>query len=204
MTPKLLSIVFIMLSLSTRAQDKTFMDYYFEAKTLADSFKTYQILVQAHGETHPFISNAYIKNEVARSFNFLKIKTPVTENPDFVINIIVSDVRADVTYIYKGRTGDDDNYDIIWIYDVSFALSFESTNNTVYVPICTKKHLEKTFPYSPRVAVSGASLERFQTQYAERQKPVDQYVKELNETLNTKAVFLPDFNEELVKFRKKK
>src|SRR5262245_2837866 len=116
MTPKLLFIVFITLSLSTNAQDKTFTDYYFEAKSLADSLKTYQILVEAHGETHPFVSNEYVKNEIARSFNFLNLKKPVIENPDFVIKIIVSDVKADVDYIYKGRPGDNDNYEIIWVY----------------------------------------------------------------------------------------
>ena len=204
MRPKLLFIVFIILSLSANAQNKTFTDYYFNAKTLTDSLKTYQVLVQAHGETHPFISNEYIKNEVARSFNFLNVKKPVTGNPDFVIKIIVSDVTADVNYSYKGLSGDNDNYDIIWIYDVSFALSFESVNKTVYIPICTKKHFERTFPYSRRNSVSSASLERYQTQYPEQHKPVGQYVDELKESLNTKGVFLIDFNEELTKFRQKK
>ena len=82
--------------------------------------------MQVHGESYPFISNEYIKNEVARSFNFLNIKKPVDKDPDFVIKIVVSDINADVDYTYKGKDNDYDTYEIISIYDVSFALSFEA------------------------------------------------------------------------------
>src|SRR6187200_2400405 len=113
-------VAFMLLCFITSAQKKSYTDYYFEAKTLVDTLRTYQILIQAHDETYPFISNEYVKNEVAKSFNFLNIKKPVDKDPDFVIKIIVSDVNADVDYTYKG---DNNTYEVIWIYDVSFALS---------------------------------------------------------------------------------
>ena len=65
-------IAFMAFGFVTFAQKKSYTDYYFEAKTLTDTLKTYQILIQAHGETFPFISNEYVKNEVAKSFNFFE------------------------------------------------------------------------------------------------------------------------------------
>ena len=115
--------VFTIVGLTTSAQKKSYTDYYFEAKTLTDSLKTYQVLIQAHGETYPFISNEYVKNEVAKSFNFLNIKNPIDKDPDFVIKIIVSDIKANVDYAYNGNNN---TYEVILIYDVSFALSFET------------------------------------------------------------------------------
>jgi len=91
-------LAFSLLGLTTSAQKKSYTDYYFEAKTLVDSLKTYQILIQAHGETYPFISNEYVKNEVVRSFNFLNIKNPADKDPGFIITIIVSDVNANVDW----------------------------------------------------------------------------------------------------------
>jgi hypothetical protein len=195
-------IAFMAFGFVTFAQKKSYTDYYFEAKTLTDTLKTYQILIQAHGETFPFISNEYVKNEVAKSFNFLNIKKPVEKDPDFVIKIIVSDVNADVDYTYK----ENNTYDIIWVYVVSFALSFEKNEKSiVFIPLCTKKHFEKRFPYSEGKSPEFDPQEnRFQITKPNETKPVGKYVDELNVLLNTKATFIPDFNDVLVAFRKKK
>ena len=198
-------LAFILLGLTTSAQKKSYTDYYFEAKTLVDSLKTYQILIQAHGETYPFISNEYVKNEVAKSFNFLNIKSPVDKDPDFVIKIVVSDINADVDYTYKGKDNDNDRYEILWIYDVSFALSFEvHEKSIVLIPLCTNKHYEKRFPYSRKSSEFNPNSKKFPITAPEENKPIDQYVGELKVLLNTKANFIMDFNEVLVKFRKKK
>jgi hypothetical protein len=132
-------LAFTIIGFTTLAQKRSYTDYYFEAKTLVDTFKTYQILIQAHGETYPFISNEYVKNEVARSFNFLNIKKPVDKDPDFLIKIVVSDVNADVDYAYNGNNN---TYEVILIYDVSFALSFETNEKSiVFIPVMYKKTL---------------------------------------------------------------
>jgi len=193
---------FTMFGFTISAQKKSYTDYYFEAKTLVDTLDTYQILIQAHGETYPFISNEYVKNEVAKSFNFLNIKKPVDKDPDFVIKIIVSDVNADVDYTYKG---DNNTYEVIWIYDVSFALSFETNEKSVvFIPLCTKKHFEKRFPYSNKSSEFNPDENKYQIKKPEEIKPIGKYVDELKILLNTKAAFIMDFNEVLVKFRKKK
>src|SRR6187401_1130360 len=128
---------FTVLGFTTFAQKKSYTDYYFEAKTLVDSLKTYQILIQAHGETYPFVSNEYVKNEVAKSFNFLNIKKAVDKDPDFIIKIVISDVKADVDYAYTGKKNDYETYEIILIYDVSFALSIEVNEKpVVLIPLC--------------------------------------------------------------------
>jgi len=202
---KLLLFVFIFFGFTTNAQNKSFTDYYFEAKALADTLKTYQILIQAHGETYPFVSNEYIKNEVAKSFNFLNIKKPVKKDPDFVIKIIVSDVNADADYTYKGKDNDNDRYEILWIYDVSFALSFEVDEKPiVFIPLCTKKHYEKRFPYSSKNSEFNPDENKYQIKRPDENKPIGKYVDELEVLLNTKANFIMDFNEVLVAFRKKK
>ena len=194
-------IAFMAFGFVTFAQKKSYTDYYFEAKTLTDTLKTYQILIQAHGETFPFISNEYVKNEVAKSFNFLNIKKPVEKDPDFVIKIIVSDVNADVDYTYK----ENNTYDIIWVYVVSFALSFEKNEKSiVFIPLCTKKHFEKRFPYSEGKSPEFDPQEnRFQITKPNETKPVGKYVDELNVLLNTKATFIPDFNESVKVFASK-
>jgi hypothetical protein len=191
-----------MIGFTTSAQKKSYTDYYFEAKTLTDTLKTYQILIQAHGETYPFISNEYVKNEVAKSFNFLNVKKPVDKDPDFLIKIVVSDVNADVDYAYNGNSK---TYEVILIYDVSFALSFE-TNETsvVFIPLCTKKHYEKRFPYSNKSLEFNPDENKYQIKRPEENMPIGKYVDELEVVLNTKANFIMDFNEVLVAFRKKK
>jgi|SRR6187401_2562147 len=193
---------FTVLGFTTFAQKKSYTDYYFEAKTLVDSLKTYQILIQAHGETYPFVSNEYVKNEVARSFNFLTIKSPVDKNPHFVIKIIVSEISANVDYAYNGNTN---TYEVIWVYDVSFALSFEvDERSNVSIPLCTKKHYEKRFPYSRKSSEFNPNAKKFPITGPEENKPIGQYVEELEVLLNTKANFIGDFNDVLVAFRKKK
>jgi hypothetical protein len=199
---------FTMLGFTTSAQKRSYTDYYFEAKTLVDSLRTYQILIQAHGETYPFISNEYVKNEVLKSFNFLNIKKTVDTIPDFVIKIIVSDVDADVDYGYKGKVGDNDTYQITLTYDVSFALSFEVNEKpVVFIPLCTKKHYEKSHNYSRQSSEYNPNIKDrlfYQIPKPGENKPVGQYVDEWKVFLNTKANFIMDFNEVLVKFRKKK
>lgn len=196
---------FTILGFTTSAQKKSYTDYYFEAKTLTDTLTTYQILIQAHGETYPFISNEYVKNEVAKSFNFLNIKNPVGKDPDFVIKIVVRDIIADVDYTYKGKDNDNDRYEILWIYDVSFALSFEvHEKSIVLIPLCTKKHYEKRFPYSRKSSEFNPNSKKFPITPPEENKPIDQYVEEMKVLLNTKANFITDFNDVLVAFRKKK
>lgn len=191
-----------MFGFAASAQKRSYTDYYFEAKTLTDTLKTYQILIQAHGETYPFISNEYVKNEVAKSFNFLNIKSPVDKDPDFVIKIIVSDVSANVDYAYNGNNN---TYEVILIYDVSFALSFETNEKSVVlIPLCTKKHYEKRFPYSNKSLEFNPDENKYQIKRPDENKPIGKYVEELEVFLNTKANFIMDFNEVLVKFRKKK
>ena len=193
------------LCLSIKAQRKSYTDYYFEAKKLTDSLKTYQVLIQARGETFPFVSNEYVKNEVARSFNFLNIKKPVDNDPDFVIKIIVSDVSANVDYLDKGRVYDYDMYDILLDYEVSFALSFEvNEKDSVYIPLVTKKHYQTKQTYSRRSTDYDPKAGRFTLAKPDESKPVGNYVADLEESLNTKSVFIREFNEVLVKFRKKK
>jgi hypothetical protein len=190
-----------MLGFTTFAQKKSYTDYYFEAKTLADTLKTYQILIQAHGETYPFVSNEYVKNEVTRSFNFLNIKKLIDTDPDFVIKIIVSDINANVDYAYNGNNN---TYEVIWVYDVSFALSFETNEKAVVsIPLCTKKHYEKRFPYSNKSLEFNPDENKYQIKRPEENMPIGKYVDELEVVLNTKANFIMDFNEVLVKFRKK-
>jgi len=202
MRSKLFLFVFILPGFTIYAQNKSFTDYYFEAKTFVDSLKTYQILIQAHGESYPFISNEYVKNEVAKSFNFLNIKEPVKKDPDFVIKIIVSDVSADVDYAYNGNNN---TYEVIWIYNVSFALSFETNEKSVvFIPLCTKKHYEKRFPYSNKSSEFNPDENKYQIKRPDENKPIGKYVDELEVLLNTKANFIMDFNEVLVAFRKKK
>jgi hypothetical protein len=202
MRSNLLLSVFVVLGITTYGQKKSFTDYYFEAKTLTDTLKTYQILIQAHRETYPFISNEYVKNEVAKSFNFLNIKSPIDMDPDFVIKIIVSDIKANVDYAYNGNNN---TYEVILIYDVSFALSFETNKKSVvYIPLCTKKHYEKRFPYSNKSLEFDPDENKYQIKRPEENMPIGKYVDELEVILNTKANFIMDFNEVLVKFRKKK
>jgi len=194
--------VFTIVGLTTSAQKKSYTDYYFEAKTLTDSLKTYQVLIQAHGETYPFISNEYVKNEVAKSFNFLNIKNPIDKDPDFVIKIIVSDIKANVDYAYNGNNN---TYEVILIYDVSFALSFETNKKSVvFIPLCTKKHYEKRFPYSNKSLEFDPDENKYQIKKPEENMPIGKYVDELEVLLNTKANFIMDFNDVLVAFRKKK
>ena len=202
----LFASVLTIAGLITYAQKKSYTDYYFEAKALTDTLKTYQILVQAHGETYPFISNEYVKNEVAKSFNFLNIKTPVDTNPDFVIKILVSDVNAKADYAYKGKINDYDTYEIIVIYDVSFALSFEvDGNSVVHIPLTTKKHYEKRHNYTRKNTDFNPKADRFaQIPRPEENKPIHQHVDDWQVYLNTKASYIVDFNNELVKFRRKK
>jgi hypothetical protein len=193
---------FTMLGFATSAQKKSYTDYYFEAKTLVDSLKTYQIIIQAHGETYPFISNEYVKNEVAKSFNFLNIKNPVDKDPDFIIKIIVSDVNANVDYAYNGNNK---TYEVILVYDVSFAVSFETNEKAVvFIPLCTKKHYEKRFPYSNKSSEFNPDENKYQIKQPDESKPIGKYVEELEDFLNAKANFIMDFNEVLVRFRKKK
>jgi hypothetical protein len=202
MRSNLLLFVFVILGITTSAQKRSYTDYYFEAKTLTDTLKTYQILIQAHRETYPFISNEYVKNEVAKSFNFLNIKTRIDKDPDFVIKIIVSDIKATVDYAYNGNNN---TYEVILIYDVSFALSFETNEKSVvFIPLCTKKHYEKRFPYSNKSLEFDPDENKYQIKRPEENMPIGKYVDELEVILNTKANFIMDFNEVLVKFRKKK
>jgi len=193
---------FATLGFTTSAQKKSYTDYYFEAKTLTDTLKKYQILIQAHGKTYPFISNEYVKNEVAKSFNFLNVKSSIDKDPDFVIKMIVSDVSANVDYAYNGNNN---TYEVILNYDVSFALSFETKEKSVvYIPLCTKKHYEKRFPYSNKSLEFNPDENKYQIKRPEENMPIGKYVDELEVFLNTKANFIMDFNEVLVKFRKKK
>jgi len=193
---------FATLGFTTSAQKKSYTDYYFEAKTLTDTLKKYQILIQAHGKTYPFISNEYVKNEVAKSFNFLNIKSSIDKDPDFVIKMIVSDVSANVDYAYNGNNN---TYEVILNYDVSFALSFETKEKSVvYIPLCTKKHYEKRFPYSNKSLEFNPDENKYQIKRPEENMPIGKYVDELEVFLNTKANFIMDFNEVLVRFRKKK
>jgi hypothetical protein len=143
-----------------------------------------------------------VKNEVAKSFNFLNIKKSVDKDPDFVIKIIVSDVNADVDYAYRG---DNNTYEVIWIYNVSFALSFETNGKSVvFIPLYTKKHYEKRFPYSNKSLEFNPDENKYQIKKPEENKPIGKYVDELTILLNTKANFIMDFNDVLVAFRKKK
>ena len=193
---------FATLGFTTSAQKKSYTDYYFEAKTLTDTLKKYQILIQAHGKTYPFISNEYVKNEVAKSFNFLNVKSSIDKDPEFVIKMIVSDVSANVDYAYNGNNN---TYEVILNYDVSFALSFETKEKSVvYIPLCTKKHYEKRFPYSNKSLEFNPDENKYQIKRPEENMPIGKYVDELEVFLNTKANFIMDFNEVLVKFRKKK
>jgi len=193
---------FATLGFTTSAQKKSYTDYYFEAKTLTDTLKKYQILIQAHGKTYPFISNEYVKNEVAKSFNFLNVKSSIDKDPDFVIKMIVSDVSANVDYAYNGNNN---TYEVILNYDVSFALSFETKEKSVvYIPLCTKKHYEKRFPYSNKSLEFNPDENKYQIKRPEENMPIGKYVDELEVFLNTKANFIMDFNEVLVRFRKKK
>jgi len=193
------------LCLSATAQHKAYTDYYFEAKALTDSLKTYQILIQAHGATFPFISNQYVKNEVARSFNFLNIKKPVDKDPDFVIKIIVSDVSAKVDYTDKGKVHEFNYYDIILNYDVSFALSFQvNEKDSVYIPLVTKKHYHTRQTYSQRHTDYDPKAGRFTLAKPDENKPIWKYVADLEESMNTRGTFIREFNEVLIKFRKKK
>jgi hypothetical protein len=198
------------------AQDRSFTDYYFEAKKLVESLKTYQIVVYAHDSTYPFVSNEYLKNEVAKSFHFLNVKKKVDRDPDFLIKIIVGDIDAKVDYAYSGKVVSPPNpeydvYEITMVYDVSFALSFETnTRATVYMPICTKKHYEKKYNYtltslgpSPGASVNS-NWKLYAPSTPEEKKPVWEYAEDVEEILNTKFAFLPDFNNELIRFRKKK
>lgn len=201
------SVFFIsfLLCFSAKAQHKSYTDYYFEAKALTDSLKTYQILIQARGETFPFVSNEYVKNEVARSFNFLNIKKPVDKDPDFVIKIIVSDVSAKVEYVDKGKVYEFNTYDIILNYDVSFAMSFEvGEKDSVYIPLVTKKHYHTRQTYSQRNTEYDPKAGRFTLAKPDENKPIWKYVADLEESLNTRATFIREFNEVLIKFRKKK
>jgi hypothetical protein len=208
MRSKLLLFLFILPGFITSAQKKSYTDYYFEAKTLVNSLKKYQILIQAHGETYPFISNEYVKNEVSKSFNFLNSKKPVDKDPDFTIKIIVSDVSANVDYAYLG---DNNTFEVICIYNVSFALSFETNGKAVVcIPLCTKKHYEKRFPFSSiNFPYSGKSLEfnpkenRYPITAGKNKPNIDKYVDELEVLLNTKVNFIIEFNDVLVAFRKK-
>ena len=198
------SVSFI-IHLSLKAQDSSFTDYYFQAKKVTDSLKTYQILIEAHGRTFPFVSNQYVKNEVARSFNFLNLKKPVEKDPDFFIKIIVSDVNADVDYTFREKLNENDVYNLIVNYDVSFALSFEVLEkDTVHIPICTKKHHSKRYTYTRRNPDFDPKAGRFSIARPDDQKPVDQYADQIKESLNKEGVFILDFNEALIKFRKKK
>jgi len=207
MRSKLLLFVFIFPGFITSAQKKSYTDYYFEAKTLVDSLKTYQVLIQAHGETYPFISNEYVKNEVLKSFNFLNIKKPVNKDPDFAIKIIVSDVSANVDYAY---IGDNNSFEVICIYNVSFSLSFETNGKAVvFIPLCTKKHYEKRFQFSGiNFPYSGKSLEfnpeenRYPIVPGKNKPNIDKYVEEMEVLLNTKVNFIIEFNDVLVAFRK--
>ena len=193
---------FATLGFTTSAQKKSYTDYFFEAKTLTDTLKKYQILIQAHGKTYPFISNEYVKNEVAKSFNFLNVKSSIDKDPDFVIKMIVSDVSANVDYAYNGNNN---TYEVILNYDVSFALSFETKEKSVvYIPLCTKKHYEKRFPYSNKSLEFNPDENKYQIKRPEENMPIGKYVDELEAFLNTKANFIMDFNEVLVRFRKKK
>ena len=206
MRSNLLFFVFVVPGITTYGQMKSFTDYYFEAKAFTDSLRTYQILIEAHGETYPFVSTGPVKNEVAKSFNFLNIKKPVDKDPDFVIKIVVSDVNADANYAYTGKSNENDTYEITLIYDVSFALSFETNEKpVVFIPICTKKHFEQRFRYSRKSSEYDPKANKFQQiPKPEENKPVGQYVDEWKVFLNTKSSFIMDFNEVLVKFRKKK
>jgi len=207
MRRNILLFVFVVPGITTIGQKKSFTDYYFEAKALTDSLKTYQILIEAHGETYPFVSDGYVKNEVAKSFNFLNIKNTVDKDPDFIIKIIVSDVNADADYAYMGKSIENDTYEIILNYDVSFSLSFEVNGKpVVLIPLCTKKHFERRQHYSRKSSEFNPNIkDRFQQiPKPEENKPVGQYVDEWEIFLNTKASFIMDFNEVLVKFRKKK
>jgi hypothetical protein len=199
------AFVFVLLRLVTEAQDKSFTDYYFEAKAIADSLKTYQVLIQVHDTTFPFVSNDYVKNEIGKSFNFLNTKKRVDKDPDFIIRIMISDVEADVIYSYQGRANDDDVYEIVLHYDVSFALSFETSGKTsVHIPICTKKHFRKKHNYYLRNADLNSPAHRFLLQTKEEKKPVHIYAEDYKTFLNTRASFIIDFNEELARVRKKK
>ena len=195
-------VAFMLLCFITSAQKKSYTDYYFEAKTLVDTLRTYQILIQAHRETYPFVSNEYVKNEIARSFNFLNIKTPVDKDPHFVIKIIVSDVNANADYAYNGNNK---TYEVILVYDVSFAVSFETNEKSVvFIPLCTKKHFEKRFPYSNKSSEFNPDENKYQIKQPDESKPIGKYVEELELFLNARANFITDFNEVLVRFRKKK
>ncbi len=195
----------VLLCISAKAQHKAYTDYYFEAKALTDNLKTYQILIQAHGETFPFISNEYVKNEVARSFNFLNIKKRVDKNPDFVIKIIVSDVSAKVEYVDKGKVYEFNTYDIVLNYDVSFALSFEvNEKDSIYIPLVTKKHYHTRQNYSQRNTDYNPKAGRFTLATPDENKPIWKYVADLEESMNTRGTFIREFNEVLIKFRKKK
>jgi len=193
-----------LLSLCIYGQKKTFTDYYFEAKALADSLKTYQVYIQTHDTLYPFQAVGIIKDEVGKSFNFLKIKERVTENPDFVIKILVSDVNADVDYAYAGKNLDNNVYEITAHYDVSFALSFEAKGKeTVYIPIVTKKHYETRHNYSLQSSDFNNSSNWTPIKTADQKMPAHQYAAQYEVFLNTRSSFIINFNEELARFRKK-
>ena len=191
-------IAFMAFGFATSAQKKSYTDYYFEAKTLTDTLNTYQVLIQAHGETFPFVSNDYVKNEVAKSFNFLNIKKAVDKDPDFIIKIVVSDVNADVDYAYTGKKNEYETYEIILIYDVSFALSFEvNKKSVVFIPLCTKKHYEKRSSYYRNNSEFNPNIkDRLfqQIPKPEENKPIGQYVDDWEVFLNTKASFIMNFS----------
>ena len=198
-----LAAVCILLTLDADSQHKSFTDYYFEAKAIADSLKTYEILIEARDTTFPFRSNEYVKNEVGKTFNFLHTKKRVHTDPDFVIKIIVSDVAADVDYAYMGKNLDQDVYEMKLSYDVSFALSFEAIGKTsVYIPICTKKHYTKKYKYNLQNTDFNNSSNHNPIKTGDQKMPVHKYAERLETSLD-KSVFIYEFNEELVRFRKK-
>lgn len=127
------------------------------------------------------------------------------KDPDFFIKIIVSDVNANVGYYFREKLNEYDVYNLLVNYDVSFALSFEiQGKDTVHIPICAKKHHSKRYTYSRRNPDFDPKAGRFSLARPDDQKPVDQYAAQIEESLNKEGIFIIDFNEALIKFRKKK
>lgn len=196
-------IILALLSLGVKCQEKTFSDFYFEAQSLTQNLKTYKILILLKDTSYTFISNEYRKNILPKAFNFLNNKKIVSKNPDFLIKIKVSNVNADVSYTTKPYTSGQLQYDITTRYDVSFAIAFEVGEQTINFSLCNKEHFENTIPYSVEYISIMNPANLVYIDKSAKQKSIDEVVMEQEIFLNTKADFIGNFNDLLMKQIKK-
>jgi len=200
-----LTAFFILIQAICFSQNKSFENYYTDAKALIQNLKTYKIII-IRKDTSFMPKEDNQRNQLKRVFAFLHTKNEVEDEPEFFIKIIIQDTNIKVNYTLRSSDDNYDWYNVRFLYDLDFSIEFDALEKgKISMPLCGYRHYDQAYS-RPYIIERLNSFNRTGQNYRQdaTDRSIESQVSATEAFLEKRAEFSNEFNFALKEFMRDK